>query len=425
MSNFADIAARYIVPADNKVGGLRLAFDVEADGLVDGATKLHCAVIANLDSNQVYEYGPDRIGAALEHLARADYLVGHNVQGYDLPLLERLHDWQPEAGCTIVDTLIAGRLILPNIDDLDDQAAATGGLALGKLRGRYSLDAWGTRLGVPKVGVDITDFSVWTPQMQERCVGDVAICKALCKLLQPDGYSRSAMELEHRAAAVCNRITTDGAPFDVDAAERLRQRWTMRRAELEAQLQQQFPGTNLNSRKQIGALLEARGWVPEKRTEKTKQPKIDDEVLETIPELYPEFAGLAEHYTLGRRLGQLSNGKQAWCKSIGDDGRIHGGLVHIGTPHSRAKHLEPNLAQVPNPKKGKPFAAECRALFRASNGWVFVTCDQASLQDRGYAHYLHAHDGGAYGRAFLDGADTHWRSAVALGLAPEGTSRDK
>ena len=28
-------------------------------------------------------------------------------------------------------------------------------------------------------------------------------------------------------------------------------------------------------------------------------------------------------------------------------------------------------------------------------------------------------------RAFLDGADTHWQSAVALGLAPAGTSRDK
>ena len=225
--------------------------------------------------------------------------------------------------------------------------------------------------------------------MQERCVGDAMLCKALWQFLQPDGYSQQALELEHRAATICDRITADGVPFDTDAAEQLRQQWTMRRAELEAQLRQQFPGTNLNSRTQIGALLEARGWIPEKRTEKTGQPKIDDDVLETIPELYPEFAGLAEHYALGRRLAQLSDGKQAWCKNIGADGRIHGGLVHIGTPHSRAKHLNPNLAQVPNPKKGKPFAAECRALFRASNGWVFVTCDQASLQDRGFAHYLH------------------------------------
>src|SRR5262249_12557023 len=156
----------------------------------------------------------------------------------------------------------------------------------------------------------------------------------------------------------------------------------------EAQLRAQFPQIkNWNSRTQIAALLEARGWKPERRTEKTGQPVIDDELLEALPQIYPEFDGLAEHYILGRRLGHLVYGKRSWLGSVGRDGRIHGGVIHIGTPHSRAKHLEPNLAQVPNPKKGKPFATECRALFRASNDWVFVTCDQAGLQDRAFAHY--------------------------------------
>ena len=100
-------------------------------------------------------------------------------------------------------------------------------------------------------------------------------------------------------------------PFDIAAAERLRQQWTTRLSELETQLAQQFPGVKLSSRRQIGALLEAKGWVPERRTEKTQQPKIDDELLETIPALYPEFGGLGEHFTLGRRLAQLANGKKA------------------------------------------------------------------------------------------------------------------
>src|SRR5215831_16242212 len=63
--------------------------------------------------------------------------------------------------------------------------------------------------------------SAWSPEMQERCIGDVRICKALWHLLQPDGYSRRAMELEHRAAAVCDRITADGVPFNTHAAKRL------------------------------------------------------------------------------------------------------------------------------------------------------------------------------------------------------------
>jgi DNA polymerase I-like protein with 3'-5' exonuclease and polymerase domains len=417
-SVFRRLAAHFIIPASAAVsGGLRCAFDIEANGFLDTATTLHCVVIADLDSDRVDEYGPERIAAGLEHLARADYLVGHNILDYDLKVLHKLRGWAPKAGCTVVDTLITSRLILPHVSDLDDQAAAMGDPKLGQLRGRYSIEAWGLRLGMPKVGTDIENFSTFTSEMLERCVGDTAICKRLWQFLRPDGYSQSALELEHRVAPICSEITAAGMFFDADAAERLKQQWTARRGELEAQLQQQFPGTNLNSRTQIGALLEARGWVPEKRTEKTKQPVVDDELLETIATTYPEFAGLSEHYILGRRLGQLVNGKKAWSKSVSADGRIHGGIVHIGTPHSRAKHLEPNLAQVPNPKRGKPFATECRGLFKARDGWVLVACDQATLQDRGFAHYLTEFDGGAYGKDFLAGMDTHWRTATALGLA--------
>jgi hypothetical protein len=305
VSKFTYISNRFIVPGI-KAGGLRLAFDIEADALLDDATVVHCIVVANLDSDQIDEYGPEQITAGLEHLARADYLTGHNIGNYDLPLLRRLHGWQPKPDCSIGDTLIIGRLILPNVADLDDQAAAMGDPPLRKLRGRYSLEAWGSRLGIAKTGTDITDWSRWTAEMQERCVGDVVICKALWHFLQPDGYSQEALVLEHKVAAICDAITVTGVPFDIAAAERLRQQWTMRLSELETHLAQQFPGVKLSSRMQIGALLEAKGWVPERRTEKTQQPKIDDELLETIPALYPEFAGLGAHFTLERRLAQLA-----------------------------------------------------------------------------------------------------------------------
>jgi hypothetical protein len=292
-------------------------------------------------------------------------LVGHNVCNYDLPLLQRLYNWTPSPGCVVIDTMIAGRLILPNIDDLDDKAVAMGDPKIGKLRGRYSIEAWGLRLGIPKVGADIEDWAEWSPEKQARCVTDTMIVKVLLQFLQPDGYPAEALALEHRVAKICERITADGVPFDVNAAEQRRQQWTVRRSELGAQLSRQFPGTNLNSRKQVGALLEARGWTPEARTEKTQQPKITDEILETIPATFPEFSGLSEYSILGRRIAQLSGGEQAWRTHVDGDGRIHGGLVHIGTPHSRAKHLTPNLAQVPNPKRGKPFATECRSYHEA------------------------------------------------------------
>jgi DNA polymerase I-like protein with 3'-5' exonuclease and polymerase domains len=425
MPNFTRLASRYIVPSSFKTGGLRLAFDIEGDALLDTATTVHCVVIANLDSDQIDEYGPGQIVDALAHLARADCLVGHNILNYDLPLLRRLYHWVLPSNCTIIHTLIVSRLIFAHLANLDTQAIAMGDPKLGRLHGKHSLEAWGARLGIPKAGADIADWSVWTSEIQQRCVGDITICKRLFHFLQPEGYSQQALELEHRVAPICDRIIADGVPFDQVKAKHRCQQWKARRSKLAVQLNQQFPGTNLNSRKQIGALLEARGWIPEKRTPKTGQPKIDDELLESIPTIYPEFTGLAEHTLLQRRLAQAEHGKEAWLKHVSAEGRIHGGLVSIGTPHFRASHMKPNLAAVPNAKKGAAYAAECRALFQAPPGWAFVTCDQANLQDRALAHYLAEFDYGIYAREFLSGADQHWQTAIALGLVLQGTERNK
>ena len=64
-------------------------------------------------------------------------------------------------------------------------------------------------------------------------------------------------------------------------------------------------------------------------------------------------------------------------------------------------------------------------MFHHPGDWVFVACDQAGLQDRCFSHYLAEIDGGAYGRSFIAGADTHWASAIALELIPPNTERDK
>jgi DNA polymerase I-like protein with 3'-5' exonuclease and polymerase domains len=431
-AKFFYLARKYVVPAPAQaLAGLRLIFDLEADGLLDEATKVHSIVVGNLDNDQIDEYGPERIDDALAHLERATCLVGHNIAAYDLPVLQRLHGWTPALGVTVVDTLVCSRLILSHLEDLDDQATAMGDPPMGKaaggklLRGSHSLEAWATRFGASKVGAEIGDWSQWTPLIQARCVNDLSLNKELWKFLQPDGYAKRAMQLERRAAIVCNHIERDGVPFDRVAAEQLYAEWEKKRDALAAQLRQQLPGTKPTSRLQIGKLLESKGWVPERRTEKTKQPVIDDELLEALPVIYPEFAGIAEHDLLRRRIAQLAKGKQAWLRHVGDDGRIHGGLVHIGTPHSRAKHMTPNLAQTPNAKKGASYATECRALFRAPRGWVFVCCDQANLQDRTFAYYLAAFDEGAYAREFVAGVDQHWRSAAALDLISAETERDK
>src|SRR5262245_2954360 len=92
---FAQLARPFIVPAGAPDEGLHLIFDLESDGLLDVVTRVHCIVIGELDSDRMYEYGPERITDALAHLAHADTLIGHNVQSYDLPVLRKLYGWTP------------------------------------------------------------------------------------------------------------------------------------------------------------------------------------------------------------------------------------------------------------------------------------------------------------------------------------------
>jgi DNA polymerase I len=428
-ARFLHLTKQYIRAATVMHKGPRTIFDTEGDGLRDTATKFHCIVITDLDGDWTEEFGPGQIGDALDCLSKVRYLAGHNILGHDLPLLKRLHDWMPAPDCVVVDTLIASRLILPHLLDLDQQATKMGDQSLGSLMGRHSLEAWGKRLGFPKIGADIEVWAEWTQGIQDRCVNDTALNKRLWQFLQPDGQPAEALALEHHVSQICDEITDAGMPFDTAAGEHQRDRWTARLAELKAELGKEFPEVkNWNSRPQLAALLQRLGWTPDKFTNKTKAPVIDDEVLETLPELVSEkLAGLAEYSVLTRRLGQLAVGDKAWLRNVGPDGRIHGRIVHIGTPHSRAAHLDPNIAQIPNAKKSKQFAAECRALFRMPDNtdWVFVASDQAGLQDRAFSHYLAAFDGGMYAKAFLAGLDTHWATVIAHELVPPGTARNK
>jgi DNA polymerase I-like protein with 3'-5' exonuclease and polymerase domains len=423
-SSFVRRARSYIVPAPANTKRKGLVFDLEANGLLDTATKLHCIVIVDLDSDRVYEYGPERIDDGLKHLALADCLIGHNICDYDLPLSRKLRNWTPKAGCTIIDTLVASRLIFPHLRQIDDEVAAKGGPKLGKLRGSHKLEAWGGRLGSPKVGTDIEDWSEWTPEIQERCVGDATLSKAIFHFLQPDGRDPRALELEHRAAVTCGQISADGVLFDVGAAKQLGKRWQQRCAELAATLCMQFPQLKKVTRPRMIKLLQEQGWAPDELTEKGK-PSLKNRTLENIAVAYPEFAGAAEYFILKWLISNMLTGPSAWVRHVQADGRIHAGLLHIGQPHGRASCKSPNLHGIPNPKKGAKFGGECRTLFHAPDGWAMVAADMANFQDRALAHYLVEFDGGKYVQRYMSGEDMHWSTAGALGFIDVDVARDK
>jgi DNA polymerase I-like protein with 3'-5' exonuclease and polymerase domains len=453
---------------------MRLLFDLESNGFLAQATKVHCVVTIDLDTGDEQTYGPDAITEAVSRLQAADEVAGHNIQRFDLPVLRKLHNYQPKAGQKTSDTLIISSVVYPNLKASDAFLKDFP----SDLVGKHSIKAWGHRLGVHKgdyaqvrraqaIANGITDekaiaefvWGAWSQEMQDYCVQDCRTNFTLWKKLRPDGYPGSPLALEHRVGLVCDAIEAAGVPFDVAAAQTLHVQLTERKHALETALKEKFgfwyqpsspdPNKSLfvpkrdnkklgyvagqestklklvefnpGSRQHIARKLIERGWEPEKFTD-GGQPQLDEETIEGVVARFPEMEGIGELLMVEKRLSQLHGSKQSLMDSVGEDGRIHGAIAPMGTITSRCSHFKPNLAQVPSVKK--PYGADFRKLFHAPDGWKFVGADMQGLELRGLAHYLSYYDGGAYGKTVLEG-DVHWTNAEAMGLVAPGTTRDK
>ena len=71
---------------------MKWLFDLESDGLLAEATTIHCAVAKNLTSGEVVSFTPStEFENFLTLLGQAKLLAGHNIIGFDLPLIQKLY----------------------------------------------------------------------------------------------------------------------------------------------------------------------------------------------------------------------------------------------------------------------------------------------------------------------------------------------
>ena len=119
----------------------------------------------------------------LSWLETADYLIGHNIIGFDIPINKRLYPWfNPRA--IIVDTLVLSRLYHPNLLDIDKKRCWKH-MPLQLYR-RHSLEAYGYRLGEYKGSFGkTTDWKEWSQEMQDYCEQDVIVTTKLCEHFHP------------------------------------------------------------------------------------------------------------------------------------------------------------------------------------------------------------------------------------------------
>ena len=164
-----------------------LVFDLETNGLLNDVTCIHCLVIYDSETDQTMVYNDEGseepIVRGIQILETADVIVGHNVIGYDIPVIKKIHPWfSPSA--LVIDTLLLSRLYHPDMMSIDKRRNIKH--MPGQLYSRHSLEAWGYRLGEYKGEFGkTTDWKEWSEEMEQYCQQDVKVTTKLWKHFQP------------------------------------------------------------------------------------------------------------------------------------------------------------------------------------------------------------------------------------------------
>ena len=166
---------------------VNLIFDLETDGLLKDVSTIHCIAIYDFDTKETISYNDtgneEPVVRGIQRLADANCIIGHNIIGYDIPVLRKLYPWFNVPGI-VIDTLLLSRLYHTDMIGLDKKHNWKH-MPL-KLYGRHSLESYGYRLGEFKgsFGKD-TDWQSWSQEMEDYCIQDVHVTTKLWKHFQP------------------------------------------------------------------------------------------------------------------------------------------------------------------------------------------------------------------------------------------------
>jgi|TARA_R100000479_G_scaffold166519_2_gene106406 DNA polymerase I-like protein with 3'-5' exonuclease and polymerase domains len=407
-----------------------VVFDIEANGLQPD--KIWCIVAKPLNE-PVVSFGPDKIEKGIEYLQDADVLIGHNILGFDIPVIDKLYGVDLSKH-KIKDTLVMSRLFNPVREN------------------GHSLKTWGYIVGFPK-NEQPEDWDSFSQDMLKYCQQDVILNEKVYQRLLKEGenFGEDSIALEHGVAEVLKQQEDNGFEFNQEYAMMLVAQLKERMFQVEKEVQQVFKpkmvdvkqvhpklkkdGTlsksgltaeeydrliesgdykpfmrqklqpfNLGSRKQIGEYLTDFGWKPNRFTP-TGMPIVDESSLAKVKNI-PEARLIAEFLLLQKRIAQIDS----WILAVQDDKRVHGFVIPNGTITGRMSHRAPNVAQVPS--LASEYGKECRSCWTVKDGYKLVGIDASGLELRMLAHYM---DDKEYTNEVTEG-DIHTANQKAAGL---------
>jgi len=436
-----------------------MIIDIEADGLLDQVTKIHCLSYTQDGKLVVSTTDYD----AMRHiLLTQKYLVGHNIIRYDVPVIEKILGIKLD-GIKFYDTLPMSWVL--NTD-----------------RPKHGLESFGEDFGIPKP--PITDWvNLSSEEYIHRCEEDVKInyklwknltkrfmlvykCnkhlnKFLCYLTfkMQCAYmaEKSGWRLDKKLAQNCIDKLRSEQEFKV---EELKEVMPMRsvykkksppkvmnkkdgslsnhgEAWLRLLLAEGYPSNyigevdvlhridppNPNSSDQVKDWLTKLGWKPctykyvkDKETgfdRKIPQVRKNGELTSSVKLLIdkePAVKVLDGLTVIQHRLGIFEGFIS--CEK--------GGIVHAGidglTNTLRFKHKKP-LVNLPG--VDKPWGNEVRSCLIAEEGHVLCGADMTSLEDTTKRHYMKPYDPEYVAEMSQDGFDPHLDLAKHAGAVTQ------
>tara|TARA_R110002051_G_scaffold238028_1_gene298852 strand:+ start:301 stop:2013 length:1713 start_codon:yes stop_codon:yes gene_type:complete len=405
---------------------MEIIWDIEANGLaypsidkkgnsIPRASRVWCIAARETGSGKVYTFGPNEIKRGIDFLNRATLWIGHNLIGYDIPVLTR---FGLVRSCPVLDTLVVSRLMYPDKQDVK--------FPLHDKKGRHShsLEAWGRRLEENKQEYE-GGWESYSDEMLKYCIQDVVVNEKVYTYQKSwVQENRKVVQFEHLVGHVCADMTLHGFKFDCDGASELQRELQVVKADIEDNLQVTFPTVieerwsektgkrlkdkvtifNPASTKQIAERFNVKYSWKAPVSEKGN-PNCDTKVLKSLD--FPEAISILEYRDAQKLLGMVDDWMLRACTT--KTGTIHGQFNHQGAATGRATHSQPNISQVDkNPKS--------RRLWKPHDGHVQVGTDLSGLELRMLAHQMAEFDGGAYAEEILKG-DIHTTNMDAAGLS--------
>ena len=175
---------------------------------------------------------------------------------------------------------------------------------------------------------------------------------------------------------------------------------------------------NLDSPKQLQAILFDELGLPAKLKTPTGQPSTNEEALEAIaddhalPRLILEYRGLAKlRSTYTEKLAEIVNPRT---------GRVHTSYHQGAVATGRISSNDPNLQNIPvRTEEGR----RIRQAFIAPEGWLVMAADYSQIELRIMAHL--SGDEGLL-RAFHEGGDIHRATAAEVfGIEPDAVTNNQ